>query len=108
MTSLPSHVPSGLQHSADVVSAYNICLRVEKDLQSTIDKGEKVENNLVYIRILGYLIHLVPGDRGLKTVVEEISSCHGEPALLAVGQMYYDHYIRACKFIKRIIHSRII
>ena len=108
MTSLPSRVPSRLQDLAHVVSAYDMCLRLEKALQSRMDNGEKIGNKLVYIRILGYLIHLVPGDRGLKTVVEEISSCHGEPALLAVGQMYYDHYIRACKFIKLLLHSRII
>ena len=108
MTSLPSHVPSRLQHDADVVRAYNTCLRVEKALQSNTDQGRKVGNNLVYIRILGYLIHHVPGDQGLETVVQEITLSDGDCALLAVGQMYYDHYIRACKFIKRIIHSRII
>ncbi len=70
--------------------------------------GEKIGDDLVYIRILGYLIHLVPGDRGLKTVVEEIGSCNGEPALLDLGKMYYDHYIRACKFIKPLLHSWII
>ncbi|KAF8968556.1 hypothetical protein BDZ97DRAFT_1799021 [Flammula alnicola] len=50
---------------------------------------------MIYIRILGYLIHYVPTGRGLKTVVEEISSCADDSALLTVGQMYYDHYIRA-------------
>jgi len=37
----------------------------------------------------------VPTDRGLKTVVEEIGSSQDDSALLAVGKMYFDHYIRA-------------
>jgi hypothetical protein len=39
----------------------------------------------------------VPTDRGLKAV-EEISSCKDDSALVAVGKMYHDHYIRACTF----------
>ncbi len=108
MTSLPSEVHRRLQHLAPVVSAYNKCLRVEEDLQSITDTRRNIKKDLVYIRIVGYLIHLVPGDQGLKTVVYEISSCDGESALLAVGQMYYDHYIRACRFINPLIHSLII
>jgi len=77
------------------VSVYNICLRLEKSLQKAIDKGEDVGQDIINIRILGYLVHFVPTDRGLKTVVQEISSCKDEFALLAVGKMYYDHYIRA-------------
>ncbi|KJA16259.1 hypothetical protein HYPSUDRAFT_147992, partial [Hypholoma sublateritium FD-334 SS-4] len=46
-------------------------------------------------RILGYLIHYVPTERGLKMVVEEICSCDDDSALLVVGKMCYDHYIRA-------------
>jgi len=94
MTSLPSEVPKRLRNVAHVVSAYNICLRLEKSLQA-IDQGEDVGQNMINIRILGYLIHFVPTDQGLRTVVQEISSCKDDSALLAVGKMYYDHYIRA-------------
>jgi hypothetical protein len=34
----------------------------------------------------------------LKNIIEEISSCTDDSALLDVGKMYYDHYIRACAF----------
>ncbi len=61
MTALPSHVPSGLQRSADVVSAYNKCLAVQKALQSTIDKGGNVGDNLVYIRILNIMLPEIKG-----------------------------------------------
>lgn len=75
MTSLPPEVPSRLRHLAHVVSAYNICLTLEKSLQNAIDMGEDVGQDIINIRILGYLVHFVPTDRGLKTVVQEISSC---------------------------------
>ncbi|KXN80608.1 hypothetical protein AN958_09646 [Leucoagaricus sp. SymC.cos] len=95
MTSLPPKVPHRLRDVAHVVSAYGICLRLEKSLQLAANKGDNVGNNLIFIRILGYLIHYVPTDRGLKTVIQEIVSCVDESALLLVGKMYYDHYIRA-------------
>lgn len=99
MTSLPPEVPKRLEHLAHVVSAYNICLRLEKSLQKAIDKGESVGQDMIFVRILGYLIYFVPTDQGLNTVVQEISSCNEDSAtLLAVGKMYYDHYIRACTF----------
>ena len=95
MTSLPTEVPRRVQHLAHVVNAYNICQRLEKSL-CQIGQGEEVGNKLIYIRILGYLVHNVPGDRALKTVIDEISSCCDDSALLDLGKMYYDHYLRAC------------
>jgi hypothetical protein len=98
MTSLPAKVPERLRNRAHIVSAYDICLRLEKSLQQATDKGEDVGKSMINIRILGYLIHFVPTDQGLKTVVDEITSCKDDFALLNVGKMYYDHYIRACMF----------
>ncbi|KXN83933.1 hypothetical protein AN958_00797 [Leucoagaricus sp. SymC.cos] len=95
MTSLPREVPQRLQHLAHVVSAYDICLKLEESLQLAIDNDDDVGNNPIYVRILGYLIHYVPTDLGLRKIVEEISSCVDDSAILAVGQLYYDHYIRA-------------
>jgi len=106
MTSLPSEVPNRLRHIANVVSAYNICLRLEKSLQSAVDRGEDIGDNLIFVRIPGYLIHYVPTDRGLKNVVQEISSCIDDSALLNVGKMYYDHYIRACTFPNPLVQQR--
>ncbi|KXN83403.1 hypothetical protein AN958_01476 [Leucoagaricus sp. SymC.cos] len=95
MTSLPHEVPQRLQHLAHVVSAYDICLKLEESLQLAVDNDDDVGNNPIYVRILGYLIHYVPTDLGLRKIVEEISSCVDDSAILAVGQLYYDHYIRA-------------
>jgi len=101
MTSLPSLVPVAHQNSIRVHHAYNECLGLEKTLQERVEKGEDVENDLVHIRILGYLVHFAPGTRGLETVVQEINSCDGDhSALISVGQMYYDHLLRACKCTK--------
>jgi hypothetical protein len=107
MTSLPLQVPQRLRNLAHVVSAYNICLRLEKSLQETANGGQDVGKNLIYIRILGYLEHYVPTDRGLKTVVYEITSSANDSALLEVGQMYYNHYIRACTFASLLIQCAI-
>src|SRR5271155_4734769 len=97
MTALPPQVPNRLRDDAHAVSAYNICLGVQRSLQEAVDGGKDVGNNMIYIRILGYLIHYVP-TTGLKTVVYEIVSCPGNDALFNVGKMYYDHYIRARTF----------
>jgi hypothetical protein len=98
MTSLPPKVPQRLQDNAHVVNAYNICLRLEASLQQAVINGDNVGNDIIYIRILGYLIHYVSTDQGLKTVVLEIISAMTDRALLDVGRLYYDHYIRACTF----------
>jgi len=109
MTPLPPKLPGRLQDDANVhaVSAYNICLRVESSLQQAINSGENVGNDVIYIRILGYLIHFVPTDLGLKVVVTEIFSAKSDRALLDVGKMYFDHYIRACAFPNLLIQSTI-
>ena len=98
MTSLPREVPPRLQHIAHVVSAYNICLRGEEALLRARSEGRDTGRNLIYIRILGFLIHHPPTDQGLRTVVYEISSCTSNAAILEVGEMYYNHLIRACTF----------
>ncbi|KIM35294.1 hypothetical protein M413DRAFT_32599 [Hebeloma cylindrosporum] len=95
MTSLPPEAPKRLHDIADIVSTYNICLSLEKSLQLAVDKGEDVGNNLIYIRILGYLMHYMPTDRGLRKLIEEINSCVDDSALLGVGNVYYDQFIRA-------------
>ena len=99
MTSLPRQVPAILQQHhnlCNIVSAYNICLGMERSLQEDIDKGNDVGRNQIYIRILGYLIHHVPTDRGLGHVVTEITSAMRDSDLLEVGKRYFDHYIQAC------------
>ena len=98
MTSLLPEVPPRLQHIGHAVDAYNVCLRLEKSLQQAIDRGEVVGKNLIYIRILGYLVQYAPNDQALNTVLTEIISCSKDSDLFDVGRMYFDHYIRACMF----------
>ena len=100
MTPLPPKLPERLQNDAhvDTMSAYNICLRVESSLQQAVNNNENIGNDIIYIRILGYLIHFVPTDLGLRVVVAEILSAKSDRALLDVGKMYFNHYIRACAF----------
>ena len=60
-----------------------MCLRLENSLQEATNGDRDVGKNLIYIRIMGYhLIHHVPTDQGLKTVVYEISSTISDSALL--------------------------
>ncbi|KIM38162.1 hypothetical protein M413DRAFT_420662 [Hebeloma cylindrosporum] len=97
MTSLPSEIPERLGKTAEVFSAYDTCLTLEKKLQLAFDKGDDVRDNLIYVRILGYLIHYVPTDQGLESIIEEVRSCADadDSALFDVGKSYYDHFIRA-------------
>ncbi|KAG5650573.1 hypothetical protein H0H81_011760 [Sphagnurus paluster] len=100
MTSLPPKVPARVQNLAQFVSAYNVCLRQEKLLQLGLDNGGVGGTMpLIYIRVLGYLVHHAPTNEGLNNVVREISACETqiqtERELLEVGK-YFDHYIRAC------------
>ncbi|KAF8147267.1 hypothetical protein B0H34DRAFT_785840 [Crassisporium funariophilum] len=78
MTALPSQIPE----------------KRRDNVHAAVTNGDNVGNDLVYIRILGYLIHFVPTDLGLRVVVTEIVSAGTDCALLDVGKMYYDHYLR--------------
>ncbi|KAF5354223.1 hypothetical protein D9756_007008 [Leucocoprinus leucothites] len=97
MSPLPKELPLSYRHVSQFVSAYDTCLRVENDLTRRAEKnGQDVMKQLIYIRILGFLLHHSPSQQGLKTVEVEINSCAGEDArLLQLGKNYFDHYIRA-------------
>ena len=51
--------------------------------------------------ILGYLIPNLrsPTDQARTAVAHEVNACSGDEESLAIGQLYFDHYIRACKHI---------
>ena len=102
MTSLPqpSKLPERLQLDVHVHAriAYEICLKLESSLQQAVNNGKNIGNDIIYIRILGYLIHFVPTDQGLRTVVNEIFSAESSQDILDVGKMYFNHYIRTCVF----------
>ena len=83
MTSLPPEVPTRLRDIAEISSAYGTYLRLEKSFHLAVDKGSDAGNDLIYIRILGHLIHYVPTDQGLKNIVEEIRII---PVFLVLGK----------------------
>ncbi|TDL19325.1 hypothetical protein BD410DRAFT_792367 [Rickenella mellea] len=98
MTSLPRTLPERLQQhprTSHIASAYGVCLKLEASLQVDTDNGKDVGRGMIYCRILGYLLHYVPGELGLRHLVSEIVSCDGDTSLLKLGQMYFNHYIRA-------------
>lgn len=101
MTSLPLEVPKRFRDIPDAVMAYDICLGLEKFLLlAVVNKGDDVGSKLIYVRILGYLVHHFPTDQGLGNIVEEIISSVDDSALqVDVGKIYYDHYIGACTFL---------
>ena len=99
MGKLPSQVPLRLKNNAYVGSAYSKCLGLEKAIQEKIDGNEDVGRDMIYCRIMGYLIHHAPNDQALRNIVYQIGSCENDEALLKVGKHYYDHFIRACTFV---------
>ncbi|KAF9555090.1 hypothetical protein CPC08DRAFT_592999, partial [Agrocybe pediades] len=52
---------------------------------------------LVYIRILGYLLHFIPSRTGLDCLAREIEECKSDDDLLQLGQMYCDQFLRPFK-----------
>ena len=101
-TALPPLVPQRVQHRADVVSAYNMLLRLE-----TTILAEDEDVDLMYCRIVGHFFHHVPSDRGLTNLVREVSSTGGDRQnLLDIGKQYYDS-LRLCEFILSVFYLRI-
>ncbi|KAF5354230.1 hypothetical protein D9756_007002 [Leucocoprinus leucothites] len=101
MSPLPKELPLQYRHVPKLVSAYDTCLRVEKDLRRAEKIGQDVTKQLVYIRIPGFLLHHSPSHQGLKTVEVEINACAGEDTrLFQLGKDYFDHYIRAFRASK--------
>jgi len=98
MTALPPSIPAQLQRNPKVATAYSRCLGIENSLQHAANSGKSIGKDLIYVRIVGYLIYFVPSEEGRENIVSEINSCQGDSELIGIGQMYYDHYIRPCKF----------
>ena len=95
MPPLPPELPSRLRELPNAVSAYGICLRLEATIQENNSKKDMARDQ-IFCRILGYLLHHIPTDQALKTVVYEVVSAKDDEALLKVGEMYFNHFIRAC------------
>ena len=98
-TPLPEIHPR-LHNSASIFGAYPQVLRLERNEQAAYSRDPSSEQaeRLMYVRILGYLMLEGPSDRARVTVALEVNACCGdEVKLLAIGQLYFDCYIRACK-----------
>ncbi|KIJ27250.1 hypothetical protein M422DRAFT_37885 [Sphaerobolus stellatus SS14] len=96
MSKLPPQVTPRLLDNPYAVSSYNMCLKLEKDLQDEIDAGHDVGRSMIYCRILGYLLLHAPSDKAFSVVRREIDACEEKSdRLLQVGAIYYNHYIRA-------------
>ena len=98
-TPLPE-LPPHLQSFPSILRAYPQILNLERNEQAAYsqDPSTKQWKRLINARILGYLILEGPSDHARETVALEVNACHGEEELLLdAGQLYFDHYIRACK-----------
>ncbi|KAF4609636.1 hypothetical protein D9613_012069 [Agrocybe pediades] len=100
MTSLPSNLPEANQAIPEYDSVYKTCLRVERALSKLLaeKKHEQLTTDLIYIRILGYLLHFIPSRTGLDNLARQIKECSSDNDLLQLGQMYYDQYLRPFRF----------
>ena len=93
-------LPPRLHNSPSDFGAYPQILKLERELQAAYNHNpsDEREKKLMYIRILGYLILEGPSDGARSAVGLEVNACSGdEEKMFAIGQLYFDHYIRACK-----------
>ncbi|KAG7085671.1 hypothetical protein E1B28_003216 [Marasmius oreades] len=75
--------------SADSLSAYKVCLKLE---------GEVSKKDVKYARVLGYMVLYPPSSNVLAKILEEIHSCGGKNAtLVKLGKFYVDYYIQGFK-----------
>ena len=76
------------------MSTYETCLRIEGVLQRASGNGKQIRNDLVYLRILGYLLHYALSHQGLLRVITEITwAGNDDGAIFQVGRMYHDHLV---------------
>ena len=93
-------LPPRLHNSATIFGAYPQILKLERNEQAAYSRDPSADRKkgLIYARILGYLILEGPSDQARVTVALDVISSNGEEEkLLAIGQLYFDHFIRACK-----------
>ena len=107
-TPLPE-LPPRLHNFPSILSAYPQILNLERREQAAYNSDPSTDRakRLIYSRILGYLILEGPSDKARVAVALEVNACNGEEEkLLAIGQFYFDHYIRACKLQIILLHFR--
>ncbi len=83
--------------SSNPLSAYRVCLGLERAAQDTGD-----EKNVVCARILGYLLLFLPSDSALAEVAKVIHSCNTGAdqydKLFELGESFLHYFVRHCGF----------
>ncbi|GBE88143.1 hypothetical protein SCP_1203730 [Sparassis crispa] len=99
MSKLPRELPEDLQcHSEQfphLNSAYQICLRLEEEIEADASPAQNSKEQMIFCRILGYLLCYGPNIGARVAVYKQIISCKDKKALVQLGKMYFDHYVRA-------------
>ena len=98
-TPLPEIHPR-LHNSPFILGAYPQVFNLERNEQAAYNRDPSSDQakRLMYARILGYLMLEGPSNQARVTVALEVNACCGdEVKLLAIGQLYFDCYICACK-----------
>jgi hypothetical protein len=94
---LPPTIPESLNTSSHISSAYAKILWQEKASGHSHSNHDMREKKLILARILGYLILEGPSTKAKERVAQEVNSCQSDDEMDKLGEMYYDHYIRACE-----------
>ena len=97
-TPLPE-LPPRFHNSPSILDAYPQILNLEKSEQASYSQDPSADGKrLIFTRILGYLILEGPSYEARIAVAREVNACGGdEEEMLLIGQLYFDHYLRACK-----------
>jgi hypothetical protein len=93
MSSLPkidSDLERRLFENPNLISAYIVCLKHEKDLS--------LDNEVRRIRILGYLLLFLPKQETCVYLARSISYCSNEPEILVeLGHFFEKNVILPCE-----------
>lgn len=83
--------------SPSVDSAYNLCYEEQQRLLSTGLSDD--HQDLVRIRVLGWMFHFAPEHRMLAELARAVISCNGDREKYSeLGQFFINFWIRSCEF----------
>lgn len=88
------------------VDAHNRCRQVESRIFEALESNlnllgstkSVLESQLMYLRIVGYLLFHVPLDTGKEHVAQSVLSCKTDEDIFDLGKIYQQHFICVCKF----------
>ncbi|KAI6030002.1 hypothetical protein EDC04DRAFT_3065675 [Pisolithus marmoratus] len=94
MPALPPTLES-YRDQPSVLSAYNICLRLQKRIQCAIDSGKDMTKEMMYCRVLGSLFHHLPAPAVNGDLVRSVTTISSDDEkLLELGKFFYEHFIK--------------